>query len=907
MRGNLTIVVASLVLSAAAYAQSTGSLTGLIQDQTGAVLPGATITLKGPAVYTVQSDSDGRYTFTVVPDGNYSLTAAMTGFASVVRDTISIRHGKPTVVNMSMMVAGTKEDVTVSTDSQQVSLDADQNASARVIKGQDLDALDDDPDALQTELTALAGPAAGTNGGQLYIDGFSGGQIPQKSTIKEIRINQNPMSAEFDRLGYGRIEILTKPGADRLSAHLATSYLNSALNTANPLVTAQPSYQFFWVRGDLSGPIRNGWSYLLNGFEFRRENQAIVSAVNPDATGSTLGEAFPTPSSLLNVTLRTDAQIGPRQTLTAQDFIYRSAQSGSGVGALVLPSQGETTVDWENTLELKDVLIITPHLVDETSIRWRRIHQTTEPSFLQPSVTVQGAFTTGGNSLGASNDHQDLVEFQNYSTASIGNHTLRFGTRLRSYREASYSTGGINGSYLFASIPDYVSGSPYQYTATVIDNPSVRTLLFDGAVFVQDEWRATPNLNVSLGFRLEGQNHIHDPLDPAPRLALAWSPRRNGSSGATVFRAGYGWFYDRFTVPTQVGGNASPYLTQVIRNNGINQKNYIVKNPSFFDPNEPVPTEVLSSPSTQAIPYEYSLAHHFHAALDMQASVGIDQAIGKHSTLSLSYLYTRGIHQYLTNNVSAPAFDTGSYTVIGATPASYNYQFQSGGLYKQHQLIVSTNTHVSKFSLQTVYTFNHAESDTQGATYFPSVASNPSFDYGRASFGIEHQFTLQGTYTIPGGIELSPFFAFQSGVPFNITVGDDLTQNNQSNARPTYGTCGSSGVIATKYGCLDSDPIGKGEQVVPLNFGTGPINAVLNLSARRSIDFVKSAQGTNTQPKRLTLTVGAINALNIVNLGAPNGVLTSPLFGRSQSLATGAFTSPSPGNRTIYFTGVFSF
>lgn len=904
MRRNFTILIVLLLLSAGADAQLTGSLTGLIQDQTGAVIPGATITLKGPSVFTARSDKEGHYAFTVIPEGSYSLTAAMSGFASIVHNTISIRHGKPIVINMTMMIEGIQADVTVSADSQQVGLEADQNSSAHVIRGQDLDALDDDPGALQAELTALAGPAAGTNGGQLYVDGFSGGQIPQKSTIKEIKINQNPMSAEFDRLGYGRIEILTKPGADRISAHLASSYLNSVLNTANPLVKTQPHYQFFWVRGDLSGPIRKGWSYLLNALEFRRENQAIVRAVNPEAIGNSLEEAFPTPSSLLNVTLRTDAQLGPRQVITIQDFIYRSAQSGSGVGALVLPSQSVATVDWENTLDVKDVLTITPKLVNETSMRWRRIHQTTVPTSLKPSITVQGAFTTGGNSLGSSNDHQDLVEVQNYTTASIGHHSLRFGTRLRSYREASYSTSGINGSYLFASVSDYISGRPYQYTGTVIDNPNVRTLLFDGALFVQDEWRARPNLNVSLGFRLEGQSHIRDPLSPAPRIALAWSPKRNGP---TVFRAGYGWFYDRFTVPTQVGGNASPYLTQVIRNDGINRRNYIVKNPSSFDPNVPMSAGALSDPNTQAIPYKYSLDPNFHAALDMQSSVGIDQAIGKHTTLSLSYLYTRGLHQYLTNNVSAPVFDTGSYIVVGPTPDSYNYQFQSGGLYKQHQLIVSTNTHASKFSLQAVYTFNHAESDTQGVTYFPSVASNPSFDFGRASFGIKHQFTLQGAYTFPGDIELSPFFVFQSGVPFNITIGDDLTQNNQSNARPTYGTCGSPDVIETQYGCLDSSPTGKGERVIPFNLGTGPINALLNLSLRKSVDFGKSDRGANTHAKKLTLTVGAVNTLNIVNLGAPNGVLTSPLFGRSQSLATGAFASPSPGNRTIYFTGMFSF
>ena len=90
------------------------------------------------------------------------------------------------------------------------------NANSMVIKGKDLDALSDDPDELQNEFNALAGPAAGPNGGQVYIDGFTGGQLPPKSSIREIRINQNPFAAQYDKLGYGRIEILTKPGTDKL-------------------------------------------------------------------------------------------------------------------------------------------------------------------------------------------------------------------------------------------------------------------------------------------------------------------------------------------------------------------------------------------------------------------------------------------------------------------------------------------------------------------------------------------------------------------------------------------------------------------------------------------------------------------------------------------------------------------
>ena len=105
-----------------------------------------------------------------------------------------------------------------------------------MLSGKDLEALPDDPDELQSDLEALAGPSAGPNGGQLYIDGFTAGQLPPKSSIREIRINQNPFSAEYDKLGYGRIEIFTKPGTDKYHGQFSVEGNSSGLNTRNPFL-----------------------------------------------------------------------------------------------------------------------------------------------------------------------------------------------------------------------------------------------------------------------------------------------------------------------------------------------------------------------------------------------------------------------------------------------------------------------------------------------------------------------------------------------------------------------------------------------------------------------------------------------------------------------------------------------
>ena len=925
-------------VSTIAAAQTTGSVSGQVLDPDGRLVPGATAALaNGTGTLQARSGADGTFSLKAVVPGSYTLTVEAVGFSPFSKTDVLVDAGQDSNLKVRLTITD-QQNVRVQSQSSGVSVDPNENASATVINGPDLDALSDDPNEMINQLQALAGPAAGPNGGQIYIDGFTGGQLPPKSSIREIRINQNPFSAEFDRLGYGRIEIFTKPGTNRFHGHILENGVDSALDTANPLVAQQPSYFMTFLGTDISGPLTNNASFFLAFVRKDVQGQSIVDAVNPNDPSSTLREEPPNPSSLTQFHGGLDIQLGENNTLVIRDNYVRSFQTDAGVGALVLPQQGYTTDNQENAFQVSDAVVINSHLLNETRFQWRRIRNEETPSYLTPTVTLQGAFTTGGSNAGVVQDHQDLFELQNYSTLSAGTHTLRFGTRLRTDRDANFSTTGANGNYLFESSNQYLARTPAQYQATVIRNPLARLLLFDGALFLQDDWRSKPNFTLSSGLRFEAQNHIHDHADWAPRLALAWAPGHVGKTQPkTVLRAGYGWFYNRFTVPnslsptTGIPGTTTgiPYLIQAVHQNGINQQNYVVDDPAFYDPNAPASPATLAD-AANSIPSMYSVDPHFQAAVDMQGGVGVDQKVGKEITLNVTYLFTRGVHQYLTNNVTSAEFDPSTYTLVGSKPSTYIYQFQSGGIYKQNQLILTTSLHFERLSLHGSYTFNEAKSDTEGVTSFPSDAHDPALDFGRPSFGIENSLFLLGSYSAPHGISIAPLLVAQSGTPYNLTIGDDLTGNNQFNARPTYGTCGAADVVSTPYGCLDTDPVGKGEKIVPYGLGTGPRNVTLGLRVSEVIGIGPRAQ-TNSQgvnlssggisggsaqikldatPERkyrLTFTQGFVNLFNVVNLAPPNGTLLSPLFGRSQSLATGAFANDVPGNRYIYLTATFNF
>ena len=260
----------------------------------------------------------------------------MPGFASFVRQGVRIIAGQALTLDAKLAIQTQEQQVQVSTTTTQLSVDSDSNASSTVIKGADLDALSDDPDELSSELSALAGPAAGPNGGQIYVDGFTGGQLPPKSSIREIRVNQNPFSAQYDRLGFGRVEILTKPGTDKFHGSAQLQGNDSSFNTGNPFVSSQPPYHTIFFLGNLTGPINSRASFTVGGSRRQIQNNEIINGTifaNPSAPtvlcqpGDTTCTATPFQTALTAPQTRWD--ISPRidYAISEEKYPHRSPSS----------------------------------------------------------------------------------------------------------------------------------------------------------------------------------------------------------------------------------------------------------------------------------------------------------------------------------------------------------------------------------------------------------------------------------------------------------------------------------------------------------------------------------------------------------------------------------------------------
>jgi hypothetical protein len=234
----LSLLLSTNFLSAQAIS---GALRGQVTDPSGAAITNATVVMTPSAgsPVTTQTDSQGMYDFKKLPPGKYTLNVIAEGFTVYENDNADIAD-QPLRLNVQLTIAVQEQKIQVSDTAPIVDVNPANNAGVIVLSGKELEALPDDPDELQSDLEALAGPSAGPNGGQMYIDGFTAGQLPPKASIREIRINQNPFSAEYDELGYGRIQIFTKPGTDKFHGEAYVSGNDSAFNAPNPFAGPEP-------------------------------------------------------------------------------------------------------------------------------------------------------------------------------------------------------------------------------------------------------------------------------------------------------------------------------------------------------------------------------------------------------------------------------------------------------------------------------------------------------------------------------------------------------------------------------------------------------------------------------------------------------------------------------------------
>jgi len=942
-------LLAPLLATSTTFAQqATNIVRGRVIDATGGVIPGAIVTVTDAQenTETLATDGTGTYIFRGLAPGRYTVRVLFPGFDLYENTAVDITAGRTTTLPISLSIAPIEEEITLRYESSF-------HRGTIVLPGSDSEALPDDPDDLAADLEALAGSSAAPQGPQLFIDGFTGARLPPKASVREFRTNQNPFSAAYDRVGFGRIDVFTKPGSGKFRGQISFNFGHGIFNSRNPFYASnRPIFHEWLSGGNLSGPLSKRASFTLDLETREIHTGAPINATVLDSAMNIvpLLRAVDSPQRRTSMSSRLDYQWNQNNTLVGRYTNTRIGRHNVGIGDLSLPLRAYKTVETEHVVQLTETAVLSSRMINETRLQFVRTSTDQRGNNSVPTINVSDAFIGGGAEIGHAVITQKRWEIQNSTYFVSGAHTRRWGGRVRAVTISDVSPQNFGGTFRFSSrsapqldasneIMRDTAGQPVSIPITALEAYR-RTLLFqsqgltpaqiralgggasqfsitsgnpradvsqaDLGVFFQDDWRVRQNFTLHLGLRYEVQNNVHFWKDFAPRINFAWAPGRP-TSKKTAIRFGAGIFYDRF----------SEKLTlQAVRLDGSNQQQYQVRNPDFFQTVPPV--ETLSD--DQRLPLTIRrVASDLRSPYIIQTSIGIERLLSFKTTVTSTLSNARGQHLLRSRNINAPLPGTfvPGVSTSGIRPYGPGsiFLYESSGILNQYQWNTSVASRFHKnVTLTLLYVLNYANSTTDGPTTFPADPYDDSAEYGRSVLDERYRFVLTATIAAPGGLQFSPFVVARSGTPFNITTGTDLNGDTVLTERPAFATdLVSPDVAITRFGAFDPTPAPR-EEIIPRNYAAAPEYFTVNLRLNKTFGFGPSPStsgasktgassgggGTPAEkPYNLTLSVLVRNLLNRTNLATPAGNLASSSFGIASSLADTYSAAPGAGNRRV--------
>lgn len=824
MTGQRTTPPASLVVA------------GVVQDQTGAILAGAMVELidgVGQPVETIRTDAVGLFRFERVAPGTYQLRATFEGFTpATTRVRVSTRP--VSAQTLVLKIASLTQEITVRTGSIEVNTAASNNADAVSLDAATLDSLPVfDRDYVSTLSRFLDTDALGTTGVTVVVNGM---EVPaanvSASAISQIRVNQDPYSAEYSRPGRGRIEILTKAGAQQFTGEINALFRDSSFNARNPLADVKPPEQRRIVEGFWGGPLGSSGrtSFMLSANDERDDNQAIIYAV---ASGGTLQDTLPQPSARALVTGSVTHQVSPNNTWSIRPTYQYESDENRGAGGTTLASAATTFRHHEQQVTYTQQTVVSASFVNQFQLLLGHEREPTTSRTEDPGMVVAGAFTGGGGQV-------DLVRTEthinlNESVSWLhGAHQVQAGFQLPDWsRRGFYDHTNFGGTFFFASLDAYTAGAPYAFTQQQ-GNGDIAFLEKQVGLYAKDDWRVHDGLSLSYGLRYDWQNYFHDDNNVAPRIALAYSAGKRD-----VIRAGIGVFNDR---------SGPVVIADVLRSQPGGLVRYVLTNPPYPNP------FAGTTPTTAPPPGLVQLAPDVQIPSTLQYSVAVDHQLQKSTSLSVTYTGARGYHLFRSRDVNAPA----PPLLLSRPNPAYGSirEVESNG--RQHSESVSTTLRgrmTALFTGQVQYTWSRVYNDTSGIAAYPANDYDLASEWSRADFDRRHRFLVLGRTTAMKIVDVGLGVTLSSGTPYSELLGQDVYHNGRGRARP----------------------IG-----VPRNSLESAGYSAIDLRASRDI-----AWGVGTTRRVMTFGIDAFNLFNHVNYTTYIGTIDSPFFGRPVAAQAG--------------------
>ncbi|HYR91524.1 MAG TPA: carboxypeptidase regulatory-like domain-containing protein [Terriglobia bacterium] len=876
-------------------AVNSASVSGRIEDQTGGSIAAASVTIRSidrNQSTTTTTDERGRFRFLYLPVGSYDLRVEKPDFApATAKLTLSV--GQTLEVPIQLSVASVVAEVHVEENLPIVELARTQVSGT--IAPKEIDSLPLNgrnyldlalliPGVSRTntgnnerfaETSAVPGTGISVAGQRnlgngFVVDGLSAnddaadlaGTFFSPEVIHEFQVVASGGIAEFGRASSGVVNVVTQSGTNEWRGKLYGFLRNQRFDATN-IFAAVDAASGKRIRSPLTqgqygasagGPLRRDRVFLFSNFEREDLNRsgfisispANVSVINPvlDRAGYTpprvvTGE-YPTGDNRTNFFAKTDFVLASSNRLATRYSLYDIfSPNARNVGGLSTISRGTLVADRDQTFALNDVATLSANAVNEARFQFTHSRFKAPGNDLAgPAVSISGVANFGASTSSPTARDIDLFEAANNYSMQRGAHFLKTGFDLLYNRVNIVFPASLYGSYSFTSLANFQTGAYNTFAQAFgkVDwfqtNPNL-------GWFIQDEWRVRPDLTLNAGIRHDvsrlsagiqtrGRNF-------SPRIGLAYAPGNH----RTVIRVGFGQYYDR--IPLRAVANA-------LRGAGTDYKSVTLQGTQA---GAPVFPNKLASFPTGTLFNLATIDPHIENAYGLQGNLQIEREVAQNTSVSVGYLYLRGIHIIMQRNLNAPTL-TAAQDPINLGRSNPNFgnitQYSGQGDSYYNGMTLSFQHRASKGAMARVsYTFSKAIDNT-GNFFFSSPQNNFNVrdDRGLSDNDQRHRLSVSGQVTIKK-FQLSPIFNYGSAYPFNIVTGGQTIQTTA--ARPAG--------------------IGR-------NTGVGFNSASLDVRLSRQLDV--------TERVKMEFIAESFNTLNRTNLQFPNntfgtGTVPLPAFG----------------------------
>ena len=846
------------LLPAAAFAQGNASLRVSVRDETEAALIHATVTLTDAAGIPRQVlvDETGVATFAGLAQGNYQISVEAEGFQSF-SGPISLRRGNNTAI--ATLLVAFREEIEVTEISAEARRD---NGFSTTLNRDDIDALSDDPDEMAEQLRQMAGPGA-----QIFIDGFRGGRLPPKDQIQQIRFNTNSYSAEYHEAGMVRIEVITRPGMGNWRGMMNFGFRDESMNATNKFATSRGPEQQKRFMFNAQGPLakgKTGLSISADG-NLSYDAQTIVART----PAGEVNDQVRRPVEGVNATVRFEQAIGATGQVRAEYSRREQNRSNLGVGDFDLTDRAYSTDSVVDALRVRNTRTIGKSVFSELRFEATQSANTTTSASSAPTIRVLDQFTSGGAGQMGTREGREFTVAQNFDF-SLAKHMLRAGVLAQGSWWDSDQQTNANGTFTFSSLENYLAGRPSTYSRRVGD-PNVSYSQFEAGWYIQDDFRVSRNLNVSVGVRQEVQTHIDDKFNLAPRGAFTYALRKGN------IRGGYGIFYDWLE---------SSVYEQVVRVDGTHQVDEIIINPSF-------PEAALGS-GTSLAASRIQLGPQLTQPTIQQASIGYERPLGEWGNFRTDYMWTRAHDSLRSVNVNAPVDGVRPDPTVGNVT-----QIESSGRRASDRInvfVLMRYPPVRGLMGNIGYQYANNRNLADSPVALPADSNNPDADWGPAATDIRHRVFFMFNTPLVYGIRGSLQGQYSSAPPYTITTGLDDNGDTVFNDRPAgVGRNSARGASQWNVNLRLSRAINLGGVLGidgPMMLG-GPPPPPANMQQGPGVGAGSGSGGpvqmmtvdANASRYRLDVYVQVFNLFNTANYNAFVGNQLSPYFGTATSAA----------------------